>query len=1035
MQSAADSLLVSGTVEGVDCEMVVDTGSNITIVRPDVLKRVSEDVVLDVQTVDSCLRTVTGETTPVRCRGKLRLQVGNFKIMHDVWIADIENECILGLDFLAPNNCVVDVRESCLRIGAEEIRLKRVAASKKPVCRRVVVAETWSVPPKSEAIIPGVLDGDDIPEEGWGELGPTRNRGLPADMLVARTVVDLGKPVIAIRMLNMSDKERIIQKGTDIAKCEIIDSVTVVEEPEEGASKRPGRGFGELNGLMKELYDRSSAGLQDTQKEKLYALLVEFKDVFSEGPGDVGRTSLTSHNIETGNQRPIKQKPRRLPFVKLEKAQEAIKEMHEQGIIEPSISPWCAPIVLVKKKDGTQRFCVDYRKLNSVTKKDSFPLPRIDATLDALAGSKWFSTLDMKSGYWQVAVEESDKEKTAFSAGYGLWQFTVMPFGLCNAPATFERLMELVLAGLPWNVCLLYLDDILVHAQTFDEEILNLRDVFGRFRSANLKLNPKKCELFKTKVLYLGHVVSREGVSTNPSKIDAVAFWPTPKNKRELREFLGLCSYYRKFIKSFADIASPLHHLVEKETEFVWSEQCSEAFNELKRLLTSAPVLAYPIASGKYTLDTDASEGGIGAVLSQEQNGHQRVIAYFSRSLSRSERNYCVTRKELLAVVKAIEKFHCYLYGQRFVVRTDHASLRWLLNFRQPEGQVARWLQKLQEYDFEIVHRTGKSHVNADALSRRPCYDSACKFCSSLEEKDALHHSTCECGTVRNGNNQNEPLLLTWTQEELRTLQMQDPDIRPIVEWKSVGKRPDWQDICAMNTATKSYWAQWDSIVMVNGILYRRWEGPYGKEERHLYLTPKAIYDDILRNLHDLPTSGHFGVKKTLARVRQRFYWANLRWTVENWCRRCEKCASRKGYPRRVKAPLKLYNVGAPMERIAVDVLGPLPKSDAGNQYILIAQDYFTKWPEAFPIPDQRAVTVAEVLVSQFFTRFGTPVELHSDQGRNFESETFQEVCRLLGIHRTRTTTHHLQSDEMVERFNQTLENGLAMFANAHQTD
>jgi hypothetical protein len=341
-------------------------------------------------------------------------------------------------------------------------------------------------------------------------------------------------------------------------------------------------------------------------------------------------------------------------------------------------------------------------------------------------------------------------------------------------------------------------------------------------------------------------VVTQEGISTDPSKIEAVTNWPTPKNKRELRSFLGLCSYYRKFIKSFANIASPLHRLTEKETEFIWTVQCNGAFLKLKQLLTTAPILAYPIASGRYTLDTDASEKGIGAVLSQDQNGHERVIAYYSRSLTRRERNYCVTRKELLAVVKAIEKFHYYLYGQRFIVRTDHASLKWLFNFRQPEGQVARWLQKLQEYQFKVVHCAGKSHMNADVLSRRPCYESECKFCSNLEEKDAPNDATdgtdrrhdCKSNVVRSTTKPTQPLLLSWTRDELRTMQMQDPDIGPIVEWKRHSKRPDGQDISAMSLVTKS---QWESIVMIDEILYRRWEGPYGKEVRYLYLTPKVI--------------------------------------------------------------------------------------------------------------------------------------------------------------------------------------------------
>ena len=287
---------------------------------------------------------------------------------------------------------------------------------------------------------------------------------------------------------------------------------------------------------------------------------------------------------------------------------------------------------------------MDYRKLNSATVKDSYPLPRIDDSIDALSGSCWFSTLDLASGYWQVEVEERDRPKTAFTTGSGLYQFTVMPFGLCNAPATFERLMERVLSGLPWEVCLLYLDDIIVHAKTFKAELERLRWVFARLREAGLKLSPKKCHLFKKRVVFLGHVVSEEGVSTDPEKIKAVCEWPTPTSASTLRSFLGLCSYYRRFVRGFANIAAPLHRLTEKDKAFVWTHECDVAFHRLKQVMSQAPVLAYPTSEGAFVLDTDASNTGIGAVLSQKQGGEERVIAYFSRSLTKSERQYCVTR-------------------------------------------------------------------------------------------------------------------------------------------------------------------------------------------------------------------------------------------------------------------------------------------------------------------------------------------------------------------------------------------------------
>ena len=469
------------------------------------------------------------------------------------------------------------------------------------------------------------------------------------------------------------------------------------------------------------------------QRQKVAILLGEYHDVFSSSDNDLGKTSLAEHRIETGDNKPVKVPPRRVPIHKRGEVEDTVKRLSDQGLIEPSTSPWSSALVLVKKKDGSLRCCVDYRLLNAATIKDSYPLPRIDDTLDALVGSKWFSTLDLKSGYHQVPVAEVDRPKTAFSAGNSLWQWRVLPFGLSNAPATFERLMESVLAGMHWRTLLVYLDDIIVFGKTFEEELQRLEEVFRRMRRANLKLSPKKCLLFRSEVPFLGHIVSRDGVRTDPIKTTAVAEWPVPANVTELRSFLGFCTYYRRFVRDFSKLAAPLHDLTKAGVPFKWNSACHAAFENLKEVLTNAPVLQYPDPHKPFILDTDASSVGVGAVLSQVIDGVERVVAYFSRTLSPAERNYCVTRRELLAVLTAVRHFHSYLYGSQFTIRTDHASLQWLHHLKDPEGQLARWLARLGQYSYHIVHRPGERHANADAMSRRPCPDD-CGHCLKREK-------------------------------------------------------------------------------------------------------------------------------------------------------------------------------------------------------------------------------------------------------------------------------------------------------------
>jgi hypothetical protein len=447
-----------------------------------------------------------------------------------------------------------------------------------------------------------------------------------------------------------------------------------------------------------------------------------------------------------------------------------------------------------------------------------------------------------------------------------------------------------------------------------------------------------------------------------------------------------------------------------KGVPFEWTEECQSSWETLKQCLTATPVLSYPCPHGDFILDTHASNVGIGAVLSQTQDGEGRVIGYYSRTLNKAERNYCATRKELLGAVAAIKHVHYFLYGRHFVVRTDHSALQWLVNFRDVQGQLARWLENLQQYDFTIVHRAGRSHANADALSRRPCVRHNCQYCQKLEDASMLpDHELCSSESEYSEEELSRLVTLTpqielpsgsnFVPVKIKELQEKDLDVGPILCWlKKDSNRPEWSVVAPYGKVTKILWAQWDSLCIRDGCVYRLWECITPSSFHYQLVVPNELRSEVLKELHGTQATGHFGVNKTIQRVKQRFYWPQCQTDVKEFIKQCDGCSSRKGPPRKPKAPLQLYTVGAPMERIAIDIMGPLPVLENGYRYLLVTMDYFSKWPEVYPIPNQEARTVANALVREFFCRFAIPKELHSDQGRNFESNLLKDVCAILGI-------------------------------------
>jgi hypothetical protein len=520
----------------------------------------------------------------------------------------------------------------------------------------------------------------------------------------------------------------------------------------------------------------------------------------------LGRAHNFQHKIELLENRTIKQMPYRLSPAKKMEVQQQIEELLSKGIIKPSQSPFASPIVLVSKKNGDFRMCVDFRKINAITKIDAYPIPNVNEIFDDLNGAQFFSSIDLKSGFHQIPMAESDKEKTSFVVPGAQYEYNTMPFGLVNSSSTFQRVMNSILKDVIGKACHVFIDDIIIYARTFPELVKNMDIVFNLISLAGMSLNSKKCTLFTDSVILLGHRVSNNGIEPDESKIKLIQDWPVPKNKREVRAFLGTASYYRRFVPNFSKIASPLSKLTSLKVNFNWNKDQDLAFEHLKRVLICYPVLRHFDFNKPVYIDADASNEAIGGVLTQKDDeGRDYAVSYFSRCLSAPEKNYCVTRKELLSVIESLRYWKHYVQGHPHpvVVRSDHSSLQWLRNFKEPSGQLARWLEKLAEFNFTIEHRKGTSALNADGLSRRPCSHN-CLHCTRREGQDV-----CISAVLRSEIN--------WKSEQAK-----DPAVSLILNWVSQGKKPEWEEVSGQDKIVQRFWHNFEMLSLHNDVLIRK---------------------------------------------------------------------------------------------------------------------------------------------------------------------------------------------------------------------
>lgn len=795
--------------------------------------------------------------------------------------------------------------------------------------------------------------------------------------------------------------------------------------------------------------------LNEEEKMKITKLCTQFLSIFQNPNEPLSSTTQTCHNINTTDEEPIYTKSYRLPQVHKEEVKQQIKKMLEDGIIRNSTSPWSSPIWIVPKKLDASgvpkwRLVIDYRKLNLKTIQDRFPIPNIDDLLDKLGKCQYFSTLDLASGFHQIRIHEDSIEKTAFSTEQGHYEFLRMPFGLKNAPASFQRMINEILKNYINRTCLVYMDDIIIFSTTLDEHIQNLKEIFKKLQEHNLKVQLDKCEFLKKETEFLGHVITPESIRPNPKKIDAILKIPLPKTHKEVKSFLGMIGFYRKFINNLAKLTKPLTACLRKGKRIEHSQEFVQAFETCKTILCNEPILVHPDFSKVFTLTTDASKFAIGSVLSQ--NG--KPVCYASRTLNPNEINYSVTEKELLAIIWSVKYFRPYLFGRHFLIKTDHRPLKWLESLKEPNSKLVRWKLLLSEYDYEIDYIKGKENYVADTLSRNIEETPNTNLNAEKEKRkppSSLHNEPGDIDMsiqdflenhITTVHSVNEPPLLSYPYCEKplnyykhqMIVKMSDSSTVPrfikekifennryYINFRRRFMDEDLEEFIANLKNNVTYHLHFPNKEDEKFFL-RHIQEKINRISSKLMICSSKITDVTIQseqqdklNYHHVYKTGHRGITTTLESLKKNYYWPTLVKDVTNYINNCVICQKSKYERNPNEMIFQAIPIGSkPFARIHIDTL-----SISNNKFLTLI-DTFSKFAQVYDIPGINAVNILDGLLN-FISHYGLPEMIICDNGIEFNNNNFTDFCKLHKIAIHYTTPKNPNSNSYIERFHSTL--------------
>lgn len=1046
---------------------LVDTGASLSAIKKNIALQTSEHITPHTIYINGIGGQIISD-------GYIQLNLETMnktKIRHKFYVFDklpSHIDGIIGQDFLVKYKCQLNYENNSLTLNDKNTTLT-LPLQLYSIKKNNIQSNEIKLAPRCETVVK-------IPTNILEESVVLSNE-ICEGIFIANTVISNNDGFFSVKILNTKETEVVLKNFTpEIVPLNNFHCLSFNKCEKTGSRVK------QLFDLLKLNY------LNSEEKHSIGHICAKYADIFHLPGDELTCTNLYEQKIHLKpNISPVYSKPYRLPQSQKTEIGKQIKEMLENDIIEESQSEWSSPILLVPKKADANgekkwRLVIDYRKVNECIQNDKFPLPNVNEIFDSLAGSVYFSTLDLNQSYYQIKLEPGSRKYTAFIADRH-YQMKRLPMGLKTSPSAFSRAITIAMSGLNYLKCIVYLDDVIIMGRNLNEHNKNLMDVFARLRKVNLKLNPLKCKFLQKETLYLGHVVTSEGIKPDPNKVTAIVNYPVPTTTDDVRRFVAFANYYRKFIKNFSEITIPLNKLLKKDSPFVWGDECKMAFEKLKTAIMSPPVLQYPDFSEKneFIIHTDASNIAIGCVLS---NNDGLPVAYASRPLNKAEKNYPTIEKELLAIVWAVKHFRPYLFGRKFKIMTDHRPLVYLFNMNNPSSRLTKFRLCLEEYDFTVTYLKGQNNVAADALSRieitidelKNVNKHVMSVMTRAQQKKIvkpINGNTFDSG-VPNSDLGSPPKVieilrkptnlpeLTFNEKNYeKTLLKQDiihsqnkifvyspkkqvlcvnPNSRSCLkraffvrELDSFCETLHIQELCIIRNkenediikALMQYVSQCEERKGPRLCILRGVKRINNTDDKFI----------ILNDYHLLPTSGHAGIQRMINNIKQHYYWPGMYQDIHKFVSSCDKCQKQK-YKTHTKQPMCITSTAtSAFEKVFLDLVGPLTKDANGYCYILTLQCELTKYVEAYPLLNKESETVARAFVDNFILHYGIPREVGTDRGSEFISSTMRDVCKILNIHQLQSTAYHHETLGSLENSHKSLGAFLRIQTNnqAHQ--